>query len=35
MNKDIKYRMRVDTSKHSAEECAEQIVKTLFAGVGH
>ena len=35
MSKDIKYRMRVDTSKHSAEECAEQIVKTLFAGVGH
>ena len=30
MSKDIKYRMRVDTSKHSAEECAEQIIKTIF-----
>ncbi|MBE5861267.1 MAG: chemotaxis protein, partial [Lachnospiraceae bacterium] len=31
VSKDIKYRMRVDTSKYSAEECAEQIVKALFA----
>ena len=31
MNKEIKYRMRVDTSRFSAEECAEQIVKELFA----
>ena len=30
MSKDIKYRMRVDTSVNSAEECAEQIVKELF-----
>ncbi len=29
MNKDIRYSMRVDTSKYSAEECAEQIVKAL------
>ena len=31
MSKDIKYCMCVDTSKHSAEECADMIVKTLFA----
>ena len=31
MSKDIKYRMRVDTSKYSAQECADMIVKTLFA----
>lgn len=31
MSKDIKYTMRVDTSKNSPAECAEQIVKTLFA----
>ena len=31
MSKEIKYRMRVDTSRFSAEECAEQIVKELFA----
>ena len=31
MSKDIKYAMRVDTSKNSPAECAEQIVKTLFA----
>ena len=30
MSKDIKYRMRVDTSKHTSKECAEQIVKELF-----
>lgn len=30
MSKDIKYVMRVDTSKNSPAECAEQIVKTLF-----
>lgn len=30
MSKDIKYAMRVDTSKNSPAECAEQIVKTLF-----
>lgn len=30
MNKNIKYRMRVDTSKYSAQECAEQIVKTMM-----
>ena len=29
MNKDIKYSLQVDTSKYSAEECAEQIVKAL------
>ena len=32
MSKDIKYRMRVDTYKHSSKECAEQIVKELFFG---
>ena len=31
MSKDIKYAMRVDTSKNTPAECAEQIVKTLFA----
>jgi adenylylsulfate kinase/chloramphenicol 3-O phosphotransferase len=31
MSKDIKYAMRVDTSVNSPAECAEQIVKTLFA----
>lgn len=31
MSKGIKYAMRVDTSKNSPAECAEQIVKTLFA----
>lgn len=31
MSKDIKYTMRVDTSVNSPAECAEQIVKTLFA----
>ena len=31
MSKDIQYTMRVDTSKNSPAECAEQIVKTLFA----
>ena len=31
MSKDIQYAMRVDTSKNSPAECAEQIVKTLFA----
>lgn len=31
MSKDIKYTMRVDTSKNSPAECAEQIVKTMFA----
>ena len=31
MSKDIKYTMRVDTSKNTPAECAEQIVKTLFA----
>lgn len=30
MSKEIKYSLRVDTSKCSAEECAEQIVKELF-----
>lgn len=30
MAKDIKYSMRVDTSVHSAAECAEQIMKKLF-----
>ena len=30
MNKDIKYSLQVDTSKFSADECAEQIVRTLF-----
>ena len=30
MSKDIQYTMRVDTSKNSPAECAEQIVKTLF-----
>ena len=30
MNKEIKYRMRVDTSRFSAEECAEQIIRNLF-----
>ncbi len=31
MSKDIKYTMRVDTSVNTPTECAEQIVKTLFA----
>jgi len=31
MSKDIKYTMRVDTSVNSPAECAEQIVKKLFA----
>lgn len=31
MSKEIKYTMRVDTSINSPAECAEQIVKTLFA----
>jgi adenylylsulfate kinase/chloramphenicol 3-O phosphotransferase len=31
MSKDIKYAMRVDTSVNTPKECAEQIVKTLFA----
>lgn len=31
MSKDIQYAMRVDTSVNSPAECAEQIVKTLFA----
>lgn len=31
MSKEIKYTMRVDTSKNTPTECAEQIVKTLFA----
>ena len=31
MSKDIKYTMRVDTSVNNPTECAEQIVKTLFA----
>lgn len=31
MSKGIKYTMRVDTSVNSPAECAEQIVKTLFA----
>ncbi len=31
MSKDIEYCLRVDTSKYSAQECAEQIVKALFA----
>ncbi len=30
MSKDVRYTMRVDTSKNSPAECAEQIVKTLF-----
>lgn len=30
MAKDIHYRLRVDTSLHSSEECAEIIVKELF-----
>ena len=30
MCKDIDYSMRVDTSKLSAEECAEEIIQTLF-----
>ena len=31
MNPEIRYSMRVDTGVSSPEECAEQIVKTLFA----
>lgn len=31
MSKDIDYSMRVDTSKLTAEECAEEIIRTLFA----
>lgn len=31
MSKDIQYTMRVDTSRYSPAECAEQIVKKLFA----
>lgn len=30
MAKNIEYRMRVDTSRHSAEECAEMIIGELF-----
>lgn len=30
MAKDIRYRLRVDTSLHTSEECAEIIVKELF-----
>ena len=30
MAKDIRYRMRVDTSVYSPEECAEQILRELF-----
>ena len=30
MAEDIRYTMRVDTSVHSPEACAEQIVRTLF-----
>ena len=30
MSKDIRYAMRVDTSKNSPAECAEQIVTALF-----
>lgn len=30
MAKDIEYSMRVDTSMHSAIECADQIMKKLF-----
>ena len=30
MAKDIRYSLRVDTSIHSPEECAEQIVRSLF-----
>lgn len=30
MAKDIEYSMRVDTSMHSADECADQIMKKLF-----
>ena len=30
MAEDIRYTMRVDTSMHSPEACAEQIVRTLF-----
>ncbi len=30
MCKDIRYRMRVDTSKLTAEECADEILRTLF-----
>jgi adenylylsulfate kinase/chloramphenicol 3-O phosphotransferase len=30
MNKDIKYKFKVDTSVNSPEECAEQIIKALM-----
>ncbi len=30
MCKDIRYSMRVDTSKLTAEECADEILRTLF-----
>ena len=30
MAKDIRYSMRVDTSKQSAEECADEILRKLF-----
>ena len=30
MAADIRYSMRVDTSIHSPEECAEEIIRTLF-----
>lgn len=30
MAQDIAYRMRVDTSRYSPRECADQIVRTLF-----
>lgn len=32
MAKDIRYRTKVDTSLHSPAECADMIVKELFAG---
>ena len=31
MSKDIRYSLRVDTSIHTAEECAEQIITALFS----
>ncbi len=33
MAKDIRYSARVDTSACSAHECAEQIIRELFAGL--
>lgn len=32
MAKNIRYSCRVETDKHSPEECADQIMKSLFAG---